>query len=134
MINKFHYRHLGLQKCRSLERESIFRPSIDNQIEKVIPDGHLYSKYARSQNKEHPLSHEIPGQPKDCFFFKYVEFDELSNTTSDTVIRIKKHNFAPHGDPVTVILDGGPQFTSKEFLNFYKAFKFNHIETSSTYA
>lgn len=52
------------------------------------------------------------------YSFKHVEVDELSNTSSNTVIKIMKHNFARHGIPVTLISDGGPQFTSKEFLNF----------------
>ena len=39
-------------------------------------------------------------------------------TTSAAVITACKCHFARHGIPATVLTDRGPQFASKEFLNF----------------
>uniref|UniRef100_A0A1B0FV45 Integrase catalytic domain-containing protein n=1 Tax=Lutzomyia longipalpis TaxID=7200 RepID=A0A1B0FV45_LUTLO len=67
-------------------------------------------------------------------FSGYYDFKMLPNTTSEAVIKFLKDKFADHGIPLEVHSDGGPQFSSKEFKNFSKEWKFNHIMSSPYFA
>lgn len=58
----------------------------------------------------------------------------INNLTSNFIIKNLKSVFARHGVPVTVVSDGGPQFSSEEFKNFSREWEFQHIISSPTYA
>ena len=65
------------------------------------------------------------------YLTNYWESDHLQeNTTSTTVIKKIKAEFALHGVPATVFTDNGPQFSSDEFRRFAQSWGFNH-ETAS---
>lgn len=153
MINRVHYNHLGVNKCLKLAQESIFWPTMNNEIRQIIEECHLCLKYSKSQPAENLKSHEIPYLPWNkvgCdlfelngkkfllvvdYYSKYIEIEELyNNTTSSQIIKLLKVMFARHGIPLTVVSDGGPQFTSGEFARFSQEWEFNHIITSPTNA
>lgn len=54
----------------------------------------------------------------------------MSDTTAQSVIVTLKSMFARHGIPDTVITVIGPQYASKQFSNFAKAWKFKHMTSS----
>ncbi|XP_055883485.1 uncharacterized protein K02A2.6-like [Biomphalaria glabrata] len=59
-------------------------------------------------------------------------FDYLS-TTSQDVLRKLKGQFARFGVPKMLVTDGGPQFTSNEFLRFTKRWNITHIRSDPGY-
>ena len=76
-----------------------------------------------AQRKEKGMSHEIPAQ---LWGKVGVEITELQQINSLAVIAAMKQQFAKHGIPVVVHMDGGPQFVSQEFRAFSRSRKFQH--------
>ncbi|XP_021348084.1 uncharacterized protein K02A2.6-like [Mizuhopecten yessoensis] len=65
----------------------------------------------------------------------YIEqCDYLQDTTSKTVIRALRSQFARHGIPDILCSDNGPQFSSDEFRRFSKEWEFDHVTSSPGYA
>ena len=63
-------------------------------------------------------------------FSKYIEISKLNNETSHEVILRLKSIFARHGIPLEVFSDNGPQYSSMEFADFAKSYKFVHTTSS----
>ena len=59
--------------------------------------------------------------------------DSLDKTTSGAVVHKLKSHFARHGIPETCVSDNGPQFTSTEFKEFSRQWKFVHVTSSPAY-
>ncbi|XP_046601433.1 uncharacterized protein K02A2.6-like [Neodiprion lecontei] len=153
IIDRIHYSHQGITKYQKIARESVFWPGISNQVKQKIGSCPICLKYSNSQNRELLQPHEIPELPWNkiaCdmyeingqkyllvvdYYSKYLEIAELRrNATSENVIRHLKTMFASHGVPVTIVSDGGTQFTSQEFKKFAKEWEFDHVTSSPTYA
>lgn len=151
MLEKMHYNHLGFQKCLSVAKQSLFWISMTSDLKQKIINCPICLKYAKSQQSEPLISHDIPLIPWNkvgCdllelqgkkylliidYYSKYIELEFLGgNTTSAHVINKMKGIFARHGIPLTVVSDGGPQFSSSEFREFASKWEFNHIITSPT--
>ena len=64
------------------------------------------------------------------YYSRFIEIVKLSSTTSRGVINHLKSIFARHGIPQRVISDNGPQYSSSEFTQFARDYKFNHITSS----
>ena len=60
----------------------------------------------------------------------FFEVAELPNTLASAVVNATKQQFARHGVPMIVHTVGGPQFMSKEFRCFAKAWEFQHTVSS----
>ena len=67
------------------------------------------------------------------YFFRYPEVIKLTSTTSATVIMILKSIFSRHGIPEIVRSDNGPQFTSNEFTQFARTYRFRQVTSSPHY-
>ena len=52
------------------------------------------------------------------YYSKFFEVSVLKDTTSLTVIKCLRQNFARHGIPEELISDNGPEFSSYEFQDF----------------
>ncbi|XP_030763270.1 uncharacterized protein K02A2.6-like [Sitophilus oryzae] len=153
MLERVHYNHMGINKCIKLAQESIFWPTMCNEIRQTISQCHLCLKYARSQMSEPLINHKIPEIPWNkvgCdifelhgqkylliidYYSKYIEVEKLENcSTSYTTVKILKSVFARHGIPLTVVTDGGPQFSSDLFQAFSQEWEFDHVISSPRYA
>ena len=66
------------------------------------------------------------------YFFHYIEIAQLRQPTTAEVVVHMKSIFACHGIPEILISDNGPQYSSREFSEFAKAYEFCHV-TSSPY-
>jgi hypothetical protein len=64
------------------------------------------------------------------YYSRFIEIAALNRTTSVEVIEWTKSIFARHGIPEVVISDNGPQFSSKEYMQFAEDYQFHHITTS----
>lgn len=144
MLQKIHYAHLGIDKCKSLARKCLFWPGMSKQIEDLIQNCDTCKRYQNNNAKEPMICKEIPSGPweivsADIFFLngnpyilivdafsKYVEIKRLNNLTTGCTINEMKEIFARHGVPEAVYTDSGSQFTSREFKIFSQEWNFIH--------
>ena len=67
------------------------------------------------------------------YFFRYIEVQKLSSTTSTSVITAMKAIFARHGVPAVMVSDNGPQFASREMREFSESYGFSQVTRSPHY-
>ena len=145
---KLHAGHLGMNACQRRAREVVYWPGMSSEVREYIESCDICASLADKQAQEPLLMHEVPSRPwervgTDLFtiagrsylltvdyFSNFFEVDHMTDTTSDSVITKMKHHFARHGIPDTVISDGGPQYTSREFKMFSDKWGFEHITSS----
>lgn len=63
MLNRIHEGHLGIQRCQSLARDSVYWPNINNDIHNVVSSCETCIKYRNSNATENLLSHDIVSIP-----------------------------------------------------------------------
>ena len=136
MLAKLHESHLGIDKCKSRAKDTMYWPNI-NQDNKDTVKCSICAKFRRANEKLPMISHEIPIRPwaklgMDIFHFggheylvvvdffsKYPEVAHLKNKTANGVITVLKEIFAIHGIPEETISDNMP-FASSAFKAFAK--------------
>ena len=65
------------------------------------------------------------------YYSNFIELTPLGkDTRAQRVIKAIKKIIARYGIMDTLISDNGPQFTSKEFREFYEAYGIEHITSS----
>lgn len=152
ILDKIHYSHLGIIKCKNLAREYFFWPNISRDIENLISGCLTCRTFEKNKRNEPMLPHELPNLPWEkvaCdlfyldsevfllvvdYFSKYIELAKLvDGESSNEVILHLKSIFARHGIPKCVISDGGPQFNCIYFMQFSKSWNFNHTMSSPLY-
>lgn len=148
-----HEGHFGIEKCRGRAKSSVWWPSIDADIERLVKNCHSCLK--QSTNRKMPLQQtEFPDRPWqriaiDLFFLggkwwvvmtdyfsRYPELAPLSSLSSSAVINHCKSIFARHGIPEVVVSDNGPQFSralGAEFSRFAREYNFRHVTSSPHY-
>lgn len=63
MLNKIHYNHLGMEKCKNRAREILFWPGMPKQISDIIQNCETCQRYQRAQTKESFIARDIPEGP-----------------------------------------------------------------------
>ena len=63
LLVKLHEGHLGIKKSRSLARESIYWPNINDHISKMCKHCDTCQKFHPNNRKEPLIAHEIPSCP-----------------------------------------------------------------------
>ncbi|GAB0092358.1 uncharacterized protein DMENIID0001_073480 [Sergentomyia squamirostris] len=152
VLQDIHRGHYGIQASLRRAREFLFWPGMADDITKAIEKCKICEKYQRANQKEVLFMKKIPELPfeivaTDLFnhrnrdyilmvdsYSGYFDFQELKSTSSTAVIEFLKSKFADHGVPLEVHSDGGPQYASKEFAQFAKAWNFNHCMSSPYFA
>ncbi|XP_063233061.1 uncharacterized protein K02A2.6-like [Bacillus rossius redtenbacheri] len=151
LLDKIHYTHLGIQKCKLRARECVFWPGMSRDIENRVGNCTTCRAAQHANTKEPQIDKEIPGRPWqivaiDIFHFqgkdylllvdtysKYPEFSHLPNLSSTQVIAHCKAVMARHGIPEILYSDNGPQFSSREFKDFSMRWDFKHKTSSPMY-
>lgn len=152
ILEKIHTGHQGIKKCQQRANEVIYWPGMYRDIDMFISACRTCQKYTKSNQPEPLAPHQIPRTPwlkvgVDIFehenikyllivdyYSKFVEVENLrTDMTTENVINKLKKVFSTHGIPLTLISDGGPQFTSKIFKNFANDWNFDHIVVSPHY-
>ena len=64
------------------------------------------------------------------YFSGFFEIDRLYDLKVSNVIRKLKTHISRYGIPDEVMTDSGSQYTSREFKNLAKEYRFNHVTTS----
>lgn len=137
MLTKLHGGHIGINKCRSRARETIFWPNISEEISNFILNCDVCLRF-RQANPKLPLKqHKIPDRPWEKiamdilefkgylflsvidYFSNWIELKKLKNKTAEECIKALNSIFSFHGFPCIIIADNNP-FSSilfKQFLN-----------------
>ena len=129
-----------------VERDIMFWPQMNKQIDEMISKCDICQKYQSSNPKEPMVESPLLGRPWELvatdpfhweqrdfllvvdYYSRYVEVAKLDNTKSRIVVNHTKSIFARHGIPSVVRSDNGPQYSAQ----FSKEWKFEH-QTSSPY-
>ena len=152
MLRRLHLSHQGIEKTKQRARQTVYWPSINNDIVTTVTACRKCQERQPSQCKE-PMT--LGDSPERVFqevsldFFNHagkdflVYVDRLSgwpvlfnfnrgDTKTKSLIQACRKCFADLGVPEKMRTDGGPQFKSREFGDFLRRFGVMH-ETSSPY-
>ena len=150
-IEMFHASHLGVEGCLRRARECYFWPLMNAEVKDYVSKCSVCNAMRPEQCKEPLIPHEVPSRAwskvgTDLFEYEskhyivmtdyysnWFEVESLKNTTTREVIREIKKQIARHGVFDELISDNGPQFTSEEFQEFAKKFRFLHPTSSPHY-
>lgn len=151
VLNKIHEGHMGVLRCQNLARQSVYWPNIYNDIEIMVSNCEICSKYKNSNTRPELMPHEIvdiPWYKVGCdlfefrkkmyllvvdYYSKYVEIELLSSGYNSSYLILKlKSIFARHGVPGIIMSDNGPPFNSKDFAAFCQNWGIDH-KTSSPF-
>ena len=151
LLNNLHSAHLGINKTIRLARDMYFWPGFSNDIKSKVGSCEICNSFKNVQAKEPLIPTDVPDLPWQklgCdifeldgkqylvlgdYYSRFIEVDFLENISSDKVITKLKAHFSRYGIPSVLITDNGSQFSSGEFQNFAKLYKFNHITSSPNY-
>lgn len=151
MLSHIHDGHLGIVKCISRAKLSVWWPGITVDIKKKVEACPKCLQH-RDKTSEPLRPTRMPEGPwqevsvdlaefqgksylvLQDYFSKYIEVILLANLRSFTVIKGIKEVFARHGVPFVLRSDNGTQFTSSEFLNFAEQYNFSCVTSSPRYA
>ena len=146
-----HESHLGVEKCKSRARATVYWPGMSNDIQETVSKCSTCSTYRNRNQKKPMIAHEIPDQTwqklgSDLFehkektyllvvdyYSKYIETSLLQDKTAGTVIMHMKSIFARHGIPEELVSDNMP-YNSREFKDFASSWGFKLTTSSPTYA
>ena len=150
MLQRIHCSHQGPDACVRRAKDVIFWPGMTAEIRQLVNQCSVCNEFLQKQAKEPLMTYAIPTHPwqmvgQDLFtldsqnylitvdyFSDYWELNILPDTTSETIVRLTKIQFARFGIPETVLTDNGPQFRATPYATFANKWEFNHI-TSSPY-
>nr|XP_050031015.1 uncharacterized protein K02A2.6-like [Dermacentor andersoni] len=148
MLDRVHEGHLGVNKAKARARALMYWPAMQKDIEEKTSKCETCCRYAYRQPSEPVLMKPVPLSPWSRIGLdlcehagvrylvgydahsNYPEVEQLTQTTSHQVIQKLELWFARHGIPLEVCTDGGPQFFSREFLEFAKLCDFRHVVSS----
>jgi hypothetical protein len=151
MLDIVHEGHLGIEKCKSMARQSMYWPGLAREIEQVVGRCATCNAYRRRQQPETLLPHPVPSRPwekigadiftlgrKDYlllvdYYSKYPEIVLLQDKTASSVVTSMKSVFARHGIPDVVITDNMP-FSSLVMTSFARDWNFQVVTSSPHFA
>ena len=129
ILDKIHAGHQGIVKCKERARQSVWWPTINQDIEKKVMNCPICTTH-RIQHAEPLIPTALPDYPwqkvaTDLFQWKgmsyllvvdyysrFIEIAKFSVTSSGEVIRHLKSIFARCGIPEELVSDNGPQYAS----------------------
>lgn len=150
LLKRIHTSHIGGEACYRRARDTLFWPNMRAEIKDFVANCSACNEYARNQQREPMISHELPTRPWETVsmdiysyagkefliivdhYSDYWEVDLLPNLSANTLIARCRAQFARYGQPDKVITDNGPQFTCEQFKKFASSWGFTHV-TSSPY-
>lgn len=150
ILEKLHEPHFGINKTQKRAKESVFWPSICNEIEQVVSQCHICQANSPMNQKEPLISHEIPNEPFKkvaCdvlehkaknylvlvdFYSKWIELVKLEKKTAQVINRELLRIFSRFGYPLIIISDNMPM-GSYESMEFAKKHDIKIVTSSPNY-
>ena len=151
ILDKLHEGHQGICKTQQRAKTAVFWPGINNQIEDRIAACATCKTHDRAQTRAPLTPSEIPEYPwqtigSDLFqvkgqhyllnvdyYSKWVNVVQLTELTSNAVIKEFRKQFADYGQVQIIRSDNGPQYSSKDFREFISEFSIRHDTSSPGY-
>ena len=137
-IDLAHQAHLGIDKTKSLIREKICFPQIDNRVKSTIDHCLPCQAVGRSNPPEPITTTRMPKHPWTTLhvdfygplqtkeyllvvidrYSRFPEVDIVHSTKASAVIPKLDRMFAVHGIPDVLISDNGPPFNSTDYTRY----------------
>ena len=151
LLSLLHDSHWGISKMKQMSRRYIVWPSLNRDIENLVkscdacrrvsksPD-QQYRDWPRTKESFERIHLDFAGPVMNKMFlvavdahskYPFVTILDIGMTTSKRVIASLREIFSLEGLPVTIVTDGGPQFTSNEFEDFCSKLGICHIVSPS---
>ena len=149
ILATLHKGHPGINACKTIARNHVYWPNIDQDITDYIsncsscavaaktPNKNILHSWIESQAPMQRIHCDIAGPIKDKYYIvvidsysKYPEIFEVTSITSTVVINKLQEFFAHFGLPDTLVTDNGTQFVSVLFTQFCKTNNINHLTTA----
>jgi hypothetical protein len=152
MLERIHYNHMGLDKCKSRARSCMFWPFMGRDIENKVLNCSTCDRFRKNNSKEPMQIREMPNKPwwhlgTDVFHYKgrnyilvvdyyskYFEVSELKDLRPETTIDILKSIFSRFGIPEYLYSDGATNYTSFKMKEFAQSWGFIHKTSSPTHS
>ena len=151
-LARLHDSHKGVEATKRRARQTVFWPGINSDILNTVQSCEPCQVFLPSQQQEPLMSDDNPTRPFESVsadFFSVagksflVIADRLSgwpvvipcgrDTTTQHTIRMFCRYFREVGVPLRLRTDGGPQFTSSDFLKFTEHWGVYHVVSSPHY-
>ena len=153
-LKLIHEGYLGLTKCKLREKETVYWPGLNEQLEKLVLNCQLCLKYLHSKCKQTPemsLGQEIPAFlwtkiATDIFHFegdsylllvdytsRYPIICKLTSMTAQHVIGHLKLIFSEYGWLDTIVSDNGPCYMAEAFTKTIQEYRVSHITSPPHY-
>ena len=147
-LNKVHYGHLGISKCKARAREALFWPGLTKDIINVVQSCNTCNKHQPQQCKEPLKPHPVPLYPfqrvaidvfhhrgKDFvllvdYYSGFPEVFKLISTTSKSIISVLAPVLSRFGSPEVLISDNAANLISDDFEQFCNTWDVQHITSS----
>ncbi len=152
VLSQLHESHQGCVRTKQRARLVVYWPGVDNDIENTILACQQCLEHLPSHPKEPITIKPRPSRPFQelaADFCSYAAQDFLilvdcysdwpdiihmgHNTTTPRLTAALTAAFCRSGAPDIIWSDQGPQFTSKTFQDFSKAWGFQHVTSSPMY-
>ena len=146
LLNELHSDHPGMVRMKSLARQHIWWPNIDQEVETLVRRCQVCQDMQPKDHQAEPNPWRWPSKPwhrihidfagpflGEMFLLvvdahsKWPEVHRMKKTTSEYTIEKLRQVFASHGLPTELVSDNGPQFVSSEFERFLKQNNVQHI-------
>lgn len=148
VLNQLHKPHLGIQLTKSIARNYVYWPKIDQDIESLIKSCENCALAAKSPTKT--LLHSWPtpasawqrihidyaGPINSTYFLvivdaysKWPEIIPTKTISATATVDIMKEVCNRFGSPIQIVSDNGTQFTSSQFQVYCKQYGIEHIRT-----
>ncbi|XP_053686250.1 uncharacterized protein K02A2.6-like [Sabethes cyaneus] len=148
VLHSLHRGHPGIDRMRSVARNYVYWPGIDEDVANFVRSCTNCSRAAKTNIKTNLESWPIPTHPwqrvhadfagpVDGQFFlivvdsfsKWPEVVPSKRITTAATLAMFREIFARHGMPETLVTDNGTQFTSAEFAAYCETNGILHLKT-----
>lgn len=149
VLQQLHKGHPGVERMRSIARQYVYWPHIDEDIAKLVQTCNECSSVAKTDRKTNLESWPAPEKPwqrihldyagpMDGWYYlilvdsfsKWPEVVRTREITTSATVRILRGIFARFGAPETLVTDNGPQFTSDAFESYCDKNAILHLKTA----
>ncbi|KAL1447311.1 hypothetical protein WDU94_000006 [Cyamophila willieti] len=151
MLKEIHEGHLGIVKCKSRARDSLFWPLMNIDIQDMIERCRICVQNSKKNQKEPLIPLPMPSRAwervaTDLFtvdgqdylvlvdsYSMWIEMFATRKKSAQELIRLMKSTFSRYGVPDTLYSDNQP-FNSEPYRLFAKEWNFNLVFSSPTYS
>ncbi|XP_055605612.1 uncharacterized protein K02A2.6-like [Uranotaenia lowii] len=148
VLQLLHKGHPGVERMRSIARNNVYWPGIDDDITQLVRSCDECASVAKTNPKTNLASWPTPANPWqrvhmdyagpiDGWYFlilvdafsKWPEVVPTKRITTEATLAILRGIFARFGMPETLVSDNGRQFVSEQFERFCDQNGIQHLKT-----